>query len=172
MNEAEWQELLWRAHFVEWDVGHRLIRHGFTVQVPEMPDVTKREVLEEGATKNQKDVLVGRYDPVEVSVKGSTRVFRGPDDYPYNLVHVDGAIAYDAKDPKPIATVIISADGCGAVVVPEGTNIHWVREVTEHSTEGRIAKEYYRCPIAFVTTWAWLIGQLDDLFLAEKRPWV
>lgn len=74
------------------------------------------------------DLFVGsKRVPIEVKSR-RLRFTDDPATYPYNTAFIDTVSGWDAKEPRPMAVVLISQHTGGMLVVPPSTSPSWVRE--------------------------------------------
>ncbi len=96
-------------------VAMRLESEGISAEVPEFSFAQSKEEIKE-YTLNDKDIIVG--DQV-IEVKSRNLNFNdNPESFPYDDLIIDTVSGYEAKDPKPIAYVMVSQSTGGMFVFP------------------------------------------------------
>lgn len=160
-NDELFFDELARGHQWAEFVAERLRRAGFETEVTPM---RKRQSIEHRHEfAREIDLLVGpRKAPFEVK---SRDLSFGEDvaSYPYRTAFVDTVSGWDAKDPRPVAVVLVSQRTRAMLVVPPSTAPEWERESKRDRVRG-IDDEWYTISRSRLLTF-------DELAERMRRRW-
>jgi hypothetical protein len=91
------------------------------------PMSRRRTLADRHRYRNEIDVLVGPIGaPVEIKSR-NLDFSADPATYPYDTAFVDTVGGWDAKDPKPVAIVLVSQKTGAMLVVPTSSQATWTR---------------------------------------------
>ncbi len=104
-------------------VAERLRAEGLVVH--ESPLSFRHDFDDRHRYRNEADLVVGDQ---RLEVKSRDRRFWSPADYPYPTALVDTVDKWDARDPEPLALLLVSQKTRTILVVPASTKEHWIEE--------------------------------------------
>lgn len=149
--------------FKELKLGHSwqaypalfLTLHGFKV---EMPNLSIRENINEADKyKNSADIIInGKI----LECKSRNESFTSISDFPYETIIVDTVSGYDAKNPKPLAYIMISKITGSMLCLPSLMSSKWVKKSIKDQTR-RILDEFYMANKGLLLTMDKLVKHLQ-----------
>lgn len=118
----DYKSAMQAGHAFNKIVAMRLKNEGIEAEVPEFSFASSKEEIKD-YTLNDKDVIVG--DTV-IEVKSRNLAFSDdPSTFPYDELIIDTVSGYEAKEPKPIAYVMVSQKTGGMFIVPTTFSNAW-----------------------------------------------
>ena len=139
-------------------VAMRLESEGISAEVPEFSFAQSKEEIKD-YTLNDKDVIVG--DNV-IEVKSRNLSFSdNPDSFPYDDLIIDTVSGYEAKDPKPIAYVMVSQVTGGMFIFPTAFSNSW-RVERKYDRYRKHEDNFYLAPKTFARPFSQLINKLKE----------
>lgn len=139
-------------------VAMRLESEGISAEAPEFSFAQSKEEIKE-YTLNDKDIIVG--DQV-IEVKSRNLDFSdNPESFPYDDLIIDTVSGYEAKDPKPIAYVMVSQNTGGMFVFPTAFAKSW-RVERKYDRYRKHEDNFYLAPKELARPFSQLVNKLKD----------
>lgn len=137
-------------------VAMRLKSEGILAKVPEFSFAKTKEEIKD-YTLNDKDVIVG--DNV-IEVKSRNLTFGDdPNSFPYDELIIDTVSGYQAKNPKPIAYVMVSQNTGGMFIFPTAFSESWKIE-KKYDRYRKHEDSFYLAPKAYGRPFSQLVEKL------------
>ena len=113
--------------------------HGLSVEIPELK---VRESIDQAEQWiSTVDLIVaGR----KLEIKSRNEIFTSPMSFPYDTVFVDTVSGYDAKNPKPLAYIMISRP-TGAMLCLKANNSNGWNIEKKFDNVRKIHDDFYMC---------------------------
>ncbi len=140
-------------------VAMRLKEFGVMAEVPEFSFAQSKAEIRD-YTLNDKDVIVG--DNV-IEVKSRNLAFTDdPSTFPYDDLIVDTVSGYEAKEPKPIAYVMVSQKTGGMFVIPTAFSKSW-RVERKYDRDRKHEDDFYLTNKRFGRPFSQLVSKLKEI---------
>jgi len=140
-------------------VAMRLKEFGIMAEVPEF-SFAKSQAEIRDYTLNDKDVIVG--DRV-IEVKSRNLAFTDdPSTFPYDDLIVDTVSGYEAKEPKPIAYVMVSQKTGGMFIIPTAFSNAW-RVERKYDRDRKHEDDFYLTSKGLGRPFSQLVSKLKEM---------
>lgn len=157
-NMFDYHKAMKEGHAYNKIVAMRLQSEGIVAEVPEFSFAKTKEEIKD-YTLNDKDIIVGE-DVIEVKSR-NLNFGDDPNSFPYDELIIDTVSGFEAKNPKPIAYVMVSQNTGGMFVFPTSFVNSW-RIERKYDRYRKHEDDFYLAPKALGRPFSQLVDKLKE----------